>query len=84
MLLLILRIALEYIKAIIKPTKIDVGWRRIFMVCVKMITIFSSFGLFKLMNKFLVIPETLKKFYGTEKKLPKPVIYHDSWHEQFD
>ena len=70
-LLLISRIVLEYIKAISKPTKIDVGRQSILMVCVKMITIFSSFCLFKLLNKFVVMPQTLKKFYGIEKKIGK-------------
>ena len=69
--LLISRIVLEYIKAISKPTKIDVGRQSILMVCVKMITIFSSFCLFKLLNKFVVMPQTLKKFYGTEKNIGK-------------
>ena len=58
-------------KAISKPIKIDVGQQSILMVCVKMITIFSSFCLFKLLNKFVVMPQTLKKFYGTEKNIGK-------------
>ena len=70
-LLLISRVVLEYIKAISKPTKIDVGRQSILMVCVKMITMFSSFCLFKLLNKFLVMPQTLRKFYGTEKNIGK-------------
>ena len=71
---LISRIVLEYIKVISQPTKIDVidvGRQSILMVCVKMITIFSSFCLFKLLNKFVVMPQTLKKFYGTEKNIGK-------------
>ena len=68
-LLLILRIVLEYIKGISRPTKIDVGWKSILMVCVKMITIFFSFRLFKLLNKFIAMPQTLKKFHGTVKNI---------------
>ena len=83
-LLLISRTILEYIKAISKPTKIDVERQSILMVCVKMIIIFFSFSLFKLLNKFVVMPLTLKKFYATEKILAKAVIYHESWHKQFD
>ena len=70
-LLLISRVVLEYIKAISKPTKIDVGRESSLMLCVKMIAIFSSFCLFKLLNKFVVMPQTLKKFYGTEKNIGK-------------
>ena len=44
----------------------------------------NSFCLLKLLNKFLVMPQTLKKFYDTGKTLAKPVIHNDSWHEQFD
>ena len=69
--LLISRVILGYIKAISKQTKIDVGRQSILMVCVKMITIFFSFCLFKLLNKFVVMPLTLKKFYGTEKNIGK-------------
>ena len=65
------RIVLEYIQSISKPRKIDVGRQSILMVCVKMIAIFSSFCLFKLLNKFVVMPQTLKKFYGTEKNIGK-------------
>ena len=70
-LLLILIFVLEYTKAISKLTRIDVGRQSILMVCVKMITIFFSFCLFKLLSKFIVIPQTLKKFYGTEKNIGK-------------
>ena len=42
-LLLISRVVLEYIKAISKQTKIDVGRQSILVVCVKMITIFFQF-----------------------------------------
>ena len=70
-LVLISRIVLEYMKAISKPTKVDVGQQNILLVCVKMTTIFSSFCLFKLLNKFLVMPQTLKKFYGIEKNIDK-------------
>ena len=70
-LLQISRIILEYIKAISKPTKIYVGRQSILIVCGKMIAMFSSFCLFKLLNKFLVMPQTLKKFYGTEKNIDK-------------
>ena len=83
-LLLILRVALEYIKIMSKPTKIDVGRQSILMVRAKMITIFFSFCLFKLLNKFIVMPQIFNKFYGTEKNIGKPVTYHDSWHEQFE
>ena len=69
--LLISRVILGYIKAISKQTKIDVGRQSILMVCVKMITIFFSFSLFKLLNKFIVMPQTLHKFYGTEKNIGK-------------
>ena len=62
-------IILEYIKAISKPTKIDVGRQGILMVCVKMM--FSSFCLLELLNKFVVMPLTLKKLYGTEKNIGK-------------
>ena len=57
-LLLISRIVFENIKSISKPRKIDVGWQSILMVCVKMITIFHSFCLFKLLKKFVVMPLT--------------------------
>ena len=70
-LLLISRVVLEYIKAISKPTKLDVGRQSILMVCVKMVKIFFSFCLFKLWDKFVVMPQTLKKFYGTEKNIGK-------------
>ena len=70
-LVLISRVVLEYIKAISKPKKIDVGRQNTLMVSVKMITIFFSFCLFKLLNKFIVMPQTLKKFYGTEKNIGK-------------
>ena len=70
-LLLILRVVLEYIKVISKPTKIDVGRQSILLVRVKMVTIFFSFCLFKLLNKLVVLPQKLKKFYGTEKNIRK-------------
>ena len=70
-LLLISRVVLENIKAISKPTKIDVGRQSILMVRVKMVTIFFSFCLFKLLNKFVAMPQKLKKFYGTEKNIGK-------------
>ena len=54
------------------------------MLCVKITAIFFSFCLFKLLNKFMEMPETLKRFFGTGKKLAKLVIYYDSLHEQFD
>ena len=50
-LLLNSRVVLKYIKAVSKPTKIDVERQSILMVCVKM---FFSFCLFKLLNKFKV------------------------------
>ena len=70
-LLLISRVVLEYINTISKPTKIAVGWQSILIVCVKMVTIFFSFCLFKLLNKFVLMPQTLNKFYGTEKNMSK-------------
>ena len=68
-LLLILRVLLEYIKAMSKPTKIDVGRQGILIVCVKMVTILFSFCLLKLLNMFVVMPPTLKKFYGRQKNI---------------
>ena len=70
-LLLISRIVLEYIKAISRPTKIGVGQQSILMVYVKIITIFFRFFLFKLLSKFIVMPQTLKKFYGMGKNIDK-------------
>ena len=70
-LLLISRVVLEYTKAISKPTKIDVGRQSILVVCVKMITTFASFCLSKILNKFIVMPQTLKKFYVTVKNIGK-------------
>ena len=58
------RVILEYIKAI-------AGRQSILMVRAKMITIFFSFCMFKLLNKFIVISQTLNKFYGTEKNIGK-------------
>ena len=58
------RVILEYIKAI-------AGRQSILMVRAKMITIFFSFCMFKSLNKFIVIPQTLNKFYGTEKNIGK-------------
>ena len=68
---LILRVVEEYIKATIKPAKIDAGRQNTLMVSVKMITIFFSSCLFKLLNKFIVMPQTLKKFFGTEENIGK-------------
>ena len=65
------RFLLEYIKALSKPTMIDVGRQSILMLRVKMMTIFSSFCLSKLLSKFVVVAEILKKFYGTEKNIGK-------------
>ena len=70
-LLLLSRVVLEYIKATSKPVKIDVGRLNILTVSVKRIRIFFSFCAFKLSNKFIVMPQTLKKFYGTEKNIGK-------------
>ena len=70
-LLLISRIVLEYIKEIPRPTKTNVGRQRILMVCVKIITLFFSFCLFKLLKKFIVMSPTLNKFYGTGKNIGK-------------
>ena len=55
-----------YTKSLIK---IDAGQQSILMVYVKMITIFFNFCLFKLLNKFIVMPNTLKKFYSTETSI---------------
>ena len=68
-LLLISRVVLEYIKAISKQTKIDVGMQSILLVCVKMITIFFRSCLFKLLRKFIVMPHTLRKFYSMEQNI---------------
>ena len=70
-LLLISRVVLEYIKAISKQRKIYVEWQSILVVCVKMETIFFSFCLLKLLNKFIVMPQTLNKFYGSEENIGK-------------
>ena len=70
-LLLISGVILEYIKATSKPVKIDVGRLKTLTVSVKPIRIFLSFCPFKLSNKFIVMPQTLKKFYGTEKNIGK-------------
>ena len=70
-LLLISRAVLEYIEAVLKPPKIDVGRQSILMVCAKMIAIFFSFCLFKLLSKFIVMPQIFNKFYGTEKNIGK-------------
>ena len=70
-LLLISRIVLEYIKAIPRPTKTDVGRQRILMVCLKIKTIFFSFCLFRLLKKFIVMSQTMNKFYGTGKNIGK-------------
>ena len=58
---MLLLLLIEYIKAISKPTKIYVVRQSILMVCVKMITIFFSFCLLKLLNKFIVMPQRLNK-----------------------
>ena len=80
-LLLISRVVLEYTKTISKPTKIDVGRQSISMECVKMITTFASFCLSKLLNKFIVMPQTLKKFYVTVKNTGKAnyLSRHMAW-----
>ena len=70
-LLLISGVVLQYTKVISKPTKIDVGRQSTLMEWVKMVTIFFSFCLFKLLNNFVVMPQPLKKFYGTEKNIVK-------------
>ena len=69
-LLLVSRAVLEYMKAISRPTKIDVGQQRILMLFLKII-IFFGFCLLKLLNKFIVMPQTLKKFYGAWKNIGK-------------
>ena len=71
LLILISRIVLEYIKAMSKPIKIDVGLQSILMICVKIITIFLRFSLFKLLNKFIVMPQRLKKFNSKGKNIDK-------------
>ena len=67
-LLLISRIVLEYIKAIPRPTKTDVGRQRILMVCLKIKTIFFSFCLFRLLKKFIVMSQTMNKILWHRKK----------------
>ena len=63
---------LEYIRAISIPTtKIDMGGQNILTACVKIITIFFSYCLLKLLNKFIVMSQTWKKFYGTGKNIGK-------------
>ena len=56
-------------KTISTLTKIDLGRQSILILCVRIITIFFSFCLLKLLNKFVVIPQTLKIFYGARKKI---------------
>ena len=75
---------LQYIKTISRLTKRTAGLLKMLMLCVKITAIFFSFCLFKLLNKFMEMPETLRKSFGTGKKLAKLVIYYDSLHEQFD
>ena len=84
--LLISRIVLEDIKAISRSTKIDVGRQSVLMVCMKITAICFSLYLFKLLNKFIVMPHNRhrKNFIAQGKILAKPVIYCDSWHEKFD
>ena len=65
------QLELEYIKVISRPTKIDAGLQSILMISVKIIAIFFSFCLFRLLSKFMVMPQTLKKFYGTGKNIGK-------------
>ena len=60
-----------YIYLYICINYIYAGRQSILIVCMKMITLFSCFCLFKLLNKFVVMPLTLKKFYGTEKNIDK-------------
>ena len=50
------RIALEYVKAISRPTKINMGLQSILLKSIKIIAIFFSFCLFKLLIKFMVMP----------------------------
>ena len=57
------------LKAISRPTKRDVGRQSVLMVCEKIITVCFSFCLFKLLNKFIVMPHTSKKFHGTGKNI---------------
>ena len=59
----------------LRPAKIDIGLQSILMVSVKMIAIFFSFCLFKSVDKFMVMRQTLKKFLAQGKTLAKPVIY---------
>ena len=68
-LLLISRVILEYIKVTSKPTEIDVGQQNTFMVSVNMVTIFFSFYLFKLLNKFIVMPDIEEILWHREKYL---------------
>ena len=55
----------------IKTSKDRRGTAKHFIACVKITAIFFSFSLFKLLNKFIVMPRTLKKFYGTVKNIGK-------------
>ena len=55
----------------IKTSKDRRGTAKHFIACVKIIAIFFSFSLFKLLNEFIVMPHTLKKFYGTGKNVDK-------------
>ena len=69
--MLVLLLISRVINTISKATKIDLGRQSILIVCVKMVTIFFSFCLFKLLNKFVLMSQTLNKFYGTEKNMSK-------------
>ena len=58
-------------KSHIKTNKCRCGTAKHFNVSVKMLTIFVSSCLFKLLNNFIVMPQTLKKLHGTEKNISK-------------
>ena len=58
-------------KKISRITEIDVGLHSVLMVSVKISAIFFSFCLFKLLNKFMEILQTLKKFYGPGENVGK-------------
>ena len=45
--------------------------QNILIVSVKKIAAFFSFCLFKLLNKIMVMPQALEKFYGTGKNIGK-------------
>lgn len=67
-LLLTLRVALEYIKAILRLTEIYVELPGTLMVSAKILTIYLSFSPFKLLDNHMEIPMILKTSCRTGKK----------------